>query len=734
MNKQLNGVHEFETTWAGKILKAEIGKLAQQALSSVSVRYGDTLVLATVTRAKKPREGIDFFPLSVDYEEKLYAAGKIKGSRFIKREGRPTDEAIITGRMIDRSIRPLFNNDDRCEVQVIIEVFSVDQQNDPDIVALAASSIALSISGISWQGPIVGVRVGQVEGNFIINPTYEEREKSKLDLIAVGSQEKITMIETLADEIPEDLIFKAIEFAAKNFSPVLKLIDEIKKKIGQIELTEIKGTITKVEDDVLRKKLTEFLSHNLDQYLFSAKKETKRKRKESVEKLKEALSEYLIAQGFEADKIIKALIDAEKEVEHRVSEAILKEEKRIDGRALDEIRPLSMEIGLLPRTHGSALFNRGETQILSVVTLGAPSDEQTLDGMEESGKKRYMHHYNFLPFATGETGGLRGPGRREIGHGSLAEKALLPVLPDKESFPYTIRIVSEVLGSNGSSSMGSVCGSSLALMDAGAPIKKAVAGIAMGLASDDKGDYKIITDLQDLEDGKGGMDFKVAGTIDGVTAIQMDTKTKGLSFKIIKETLERARKARLEILEKMNEVIKAPRPDLSAYAPRIISFRIDPDKIRDVIGPGGKVINEIIDKTGVTIDIEDDGLVMICSVNLESSNKAVEWIKNITRKVEVGEVFQGRVTRILNFGAFIEILPGQEGMVHISELAHYRVNKVEDIVNIGDIISVKVIKIDEMGRINLSLKATQPYSEDKSNFHNKNTSPDSQSGFRRKIA
>lgn len=729
-----NNIYEFSTEWAGRLLKMEIGKLAQQAISSVSIRYGDTLVLATVSRAKEPREGIDFFPLTVEYEEKLYAAGKIKGSRFIKREGRPTDEAIITGRMIDRSIRPLFDDSERCDVQVVIEVFSVDQQNDPDIVALIAASTALSISGIKWGGPIAGIRVGlDQQDNFIINPTYQEREKNPLDLIVAGTEETVIMLEALACEAPEEKILEAIEFANKNLAPVLKLIEEIKEKIGPIELKEIKGTVEIVEDDVLKKKLSEFLSQNLDQYLFGGAKETKRKRKEAVEKLKEDLSQYLFSQGFEADKISKALDEAEKEVERRVSEAILKEGKRVDGRTLDEIRPLTVEVGLLPRTHGSALFQRGETQILSVVTLGAPSEEQILDGMEEAGKKRYMHHYNFPPFATGETGRLGGPGRREIGHGALAEKALLPLLPDQESFPYTIRVVSEVLGSNGSSSMASVCGSSLALMDAGVPIKKAVAGIAMGLASDEQGNYKIITDLQDLEDGKGGMDFKITGTEQGVTAIQMDTKTKGLTFKIIKETLSQAKVARLKILEKMNEIISAPRADLSPYAPRIISFRIDPEKIREVIGPGGKIINEIIDKTGVTIDIENDGLVMICSNNLESSQKAVEWIKNITRKVEVGEVFQGRVTRILNFGAFVEILPGQEGLVHISELAHYRVNKVEDIVNIGDIVPVKVVEIDSMGRINLSHKATQTRPEGESHFQEKPPRRD-QPKFGRKIA
>lgn len=700
----------FETEWGGKKFIIETGKLAGQASGSCTVRYGDTVVLATATISETKREGVDFLPLVIDYEERLYAAGKIKTSRFIKREMRPTDEAVLTGRLIDRSIRPLFNDKIRNDIQVIITVFSFDGENDPDIAALNAASAALMISDIPWEGPIAGVRVGRINGEWVLNPTFAAREKSDLDLVIAGTAEKITMIEAGGQEVPEEVMIEAIDFGQKHLQKILALEEEMAKRIGkskqnipeapasdeeQKDLEETKRVLIETE---------KILETKLD-LIFANARATKAERRELKESLQILVDKHLTDLGFGKEKRRVGTMRVGEILEKVVSQAILKEGKRVDGRGLDDIRPLSAEVGIMPRIHGSSLFSRGETQILSTITLGAPSVEQTLEGMEISGKKRCFHHYNFPPYCVGEVGRMFGPGRREIGHGALAERALLPVIPSKEDFPYTIRIVSEVVSSNGSSSMASVCASSLAMMDAGVPIKKAVAGVAMGLASDKEGKWAVFTDLQDLEDSKGGMDFKTAGTKDGVTVVQMDTKTKGLDLEIIKTAFEKAKIARLKILEVMNDTISAPRPELSPYAPRIVSFRINPEKIRDVIGPGGKVINEIIEKTGVTIDIEQDGLVVITSVSSEAAEKASEWVKNLTREVKVGEVFQGRVTRILDFGAFVEILPKQEGLVHISELEHHRVNKVSDVVSVGDIVAVKVISIDELGRINLSRKA-----------------------------
>ncbi len=714
-----NNVYSKEIEWAGRKLKIQKGFLANQATSSLTVQYGDTVVLATVVRSKQKREDIDYFPLMVDYEEKLYAVGKIKGSRFIKREGRPTDEAILNARMIDRAIRPLFNEKDRNEIQVVLSILSSDQENVPAIVSLVAATFALYLSPLDWQGPISGVRIGRVNGELIVNPTYEERDEGDLDLIVAGTDEKIIMLEAGAKEVNEDDMFEAMEFAKQQIASVLRFMEEVKKELPQKEKVLIEELEEEKDESLIL--MEKFLAENIEKYLFDTSLETKNKRKQQVENLKEATENFLLENGIEAEDVKKLLKKTDKYIDKAVTEGILEREQRVDGRKLNEIRELSSYVSILPRTHGSGLFNRGQTQVLSVVTLGAPGEEQHLDGMDEEGIKRYMHHYNFPPFSVGETGFMRGPSRRDIGHGALAEKALLPVLPDKEEFPYTIRVVSEVLSSNGSSSMGAVCGSSLSLMDAGVPIKKAVAGIAMGLASNkDMSKWKVLTDLQDMEDGDGGMDFKVAGTKDGITAIQLDTKTLGLNSEIVKETLNRAKEARLQILEVMNKVIKEPRKELSPYAPRVISFKINPNKIRDVIGPGGKMINEIISETGVTIDIEDDGTVFIASASPEALDKAVKWVKEITHDVVVGEVFQGKVTRILNFGAFVEILPNQEGMVHISELSYNHTNKVEDVVKVGDIIPVKVIEIDKMGRINLSLKATQPRpkKENKNNnFH-----------------
>jgi len=707
-------IERFEEEIGGKKLIVETGRFAGLANSSCTVQYGETLVLATVVLSKTQREGVDFLPLLVDYEERLYAAGKIKGSRFIKREGKATDEAILTGRLVDRAIRPLFSEEIRNDIQVVLTVLSFDQQNDPDIVSLIAASCALSISDIPWLGPIGAVRVGRIDNEWVLNGNYETRLKSDLDLVVAGTKDKVMMLEAGAKEVKEEEMLEAIRFGQKHIGKIVSFIADIQKKIGLEKNSEI---LKKDEEEIkelesLKIKVREFADKNLENILFDHNIETKLGRREARENLSEKLEEELIKQEIGKDKRKKAQEILECLVEEEISKAILEKEKRVDGRSIKDIRPLSADVGFLPHNHGAGLFKRGDTQVLSVVTLGAPGDEQHLDTMEESGTKRFMHHYNFPPFSVGEVGPLRGPGRREIGHGALAERALIPLIPDRESFPYTIRIVSEVLSSNGSSSMASVCASSLSLMDAGVPIKKAVAGVAMGLASLEENNeikkYKVFTDLQDLEDSTGGMDFKVAGTCDGITAIQMDTKTKGLTDEIVKETIYMAQEARLKILGVMNKAIEKTRVELSPFAPRVTTLRINPEKIRDVIGPGGKVINEIIAQTGVLIDIEDDGLVMITSHSQEGSEKAIEWVKSLTREVKVGEIFQGKVVSILDFGAFVEILPKQDGLVHISELAPYRVNKVGDIVKIGDIIPVKVIKIDEQGRINLSLKQANP--------------------------
>ena len=701
----------FSTEWLGRTLTFKTGKLARQATAAVTVQYGDTSVLATVVEAKTERD-INYFPLMVDFEERLYAAGIIKGSRWIKREGRPTDDAILTGRMIDRSIRPLFSDESRKDVQVILTVLSADQQNDHDIVSLVAASAVLSISGIKWDGPIGGIRVGRVDGNLVFNPTYEEREKSDLDLIVAGTEGKVIMLEAGANEIKEDEMFAAIQAGQKELQGAIDLIKELKSGASTVK-PELKMKLVSPEETEAEKEKEKmintakaWLNDNIKYILFDKIYYTKGERKAAVAAIKDGLNQYLFEQGFGKDKraqmislLVESMIDAE------VTRAIIKEKKRVDGRALNEIRQLTSDAGVLPRIHGSGLFSRGETQVLSVVTLGAPGLEQSLEGIEGAGTKRYMHHYNFPPFSVGETGMSRGAGRREIGHGALAEKAIIPVLPEKEDFPYTIRVVSETLSSNGSSSMGSTCGSSLALMDAGVPIKKAVAGIAMGLASnEDMSEWEVLTDIQDLEDGKGGMDFKIAGTKDGITAIQLDTKTNGLTDEIVEKTLKRGLEARLQILDIMNAAIDAPRADLSPYAPRIVSFYIEVDKIREVIGTGGKVINKIIEETQVSIDIEEDGLVMVCGTDAEKLKEAVDWIKNIVRKFEVGEIFLGRVVRLMDFGAFVELAPGRDGMVHVSKMAPYRVGRPSDLVSVGDMITVKIDEIDEQGRVNLTMQ------------------------------
>lgn len=705
----------FTKEWLGRPLTIKTGKVALQADAAVWVQYGETVVQATVVQSRTERDGVDFFPLMVDLDEKLYAAGIIKGSRWIKREGRPTDQAVLSGRMIDRSIRPLFDESDRRDVQVIITTLTVDQENDHDVVSLVAASAALSISGLKWQGPIGGIRVGLIEDNFVFNPTYEEQAKSSLDLIVAGTAEKVIMIEAAGNEIPEDKMRAAIFAGQEKLQGAIDLINELKAAVlpKRDNGTKKRQTPDEAETARLKEEMLKigesWLKENVSKILFEKIYYTKGERKLAVGAIKEQLEDHLVARGFDASKrsfIIKKL--AEKMIDAEVTRSLLEEKRRVDGRALDEIRPLSAEVAILPRDHGTSLFSRGETQVLSVVTLGAPGLEQSLEGLEGQSKKRYMHHYNFPPYSVGEASPLRGTGRREIGHGALAEKALMPMLPSKEDFAYAIRLVSETLGSNGSSSMASTCASSLALMDAGIPIKKAVAGIAMGLASnDDLSRWEVLTDIQDLEDGQGGMDFKMAGTDAGLTAIQLDTKTLGITPEIITKTLSQGRTALNQILDVMNAAIAAPRPELSPYAPRLISFMVDPEKIGAIIGPGGKVINKIIEETGVSIDIEDDGLVVVCGTDAAMVDEAVRQVKQIVHVFEVGEVVTGKVVRLLDFGAFVSLNSSQDGMVHVSELAPYRIEKPSDFLNVGDTVSVKIKEIDDQGRVNLTMKGLE---------------------------
>lgn len=729
-------IKRFETQLNGKKLEFEIGRLAGQADGACTVTYGGTVVLATAVKSDTIREGIDYFPLMVDYEERLYAAGKIKGSRFIKREGRPSDEAILTSRLVDRSIRPLFDDTIRNDVQVVLTVLSVDQENDADIIGLIAASCALSISSIPWHGPIAAVRIGRIDNEWAINPTYEERDKSVLDLVLAGNEDKILMIEAGGEQTPEETMLEAIQFAHKHLKNIVKTIRDIQKEIGaEKEVIEIgeAGEEEKEKFAMVQKKVEQQCADKI-KTIFSVT--GKQEQKEALLKIKDEIEEVL-KEDNEVTKELRAaglhIVDEMYDVAAR--NLTLEDGKRVDGRKLDEIRPLSAEVGLLPRTHGSGLFNRGETQVLSVVTLGSPGDEQILDTMEESGKKRFMHHYNFPGFSTGEAKPMRGAGRREIGHGALVEKALEPVLPPQDDFPYTIRIVSEVLSSNGSSSQASCCGSTLALMDAGVPILAPVAGIAMGLMADkdDESKFKILTDIQGVEDHTGDMDFKVAGTADGITAIQMDTKLHGITYEVAVEAIKQARIARMQILDVMTKTIPEPRKEMSEYAPRITTLKIDPEKIRDVIGKGGETINKIIDECGggdvTKIDIEQDGLVIITSTSSELGKKAIDWVRDITREIEVGEIFEGEVVKIVTdrnsgteIGAIVELIPGQDGMVHISQFTNERIPRVSDIVKVGDTLKVKVMGIDkERGRIELSHKAVKqpessrdPKSDDRS--------------------
>ena len=683
----------FQCEVAGRTFSIETGKLAGQADGAITVRYGDTVVLVTVCTSDEPREGGDFLPLTIDYEERLYAAGKIPGG-FIRREGRPSQEAILACRLTDRPLRPLLPKDWRRDIQVIVTVLSADQENDPDILAVIGSSAVLSISEVPFAGPVSAVHVGYIDNEMVLNPTLAQLEDSRLDLVVASTRESIVMVEAGAREVSEDTILQAIEFGHQANQPIIELQEQFRQACGKPKLEapavpadlELESAVLESIGDRLAPALTEPDKIKRNQVLDGLKKEI-------IERLAESFPGKNIAFAFEAK--LKAEIRAN----------ILDKAQRISGRSLSEVRPLSCELGVLPRTHGSALFTRGQTQVLTITTLGSTRQEQRIDGLGIEETKRFLHHYNFTPFSVGEVKRLGSPGRREIGHGALAERALLPILPKSEDFPYTIRLVSEVLSSNGSTSMASVCASSLSLMDAGIPITRAVAGIAMGVVTGGKENCAILTDIEGIEDACGDMDFKVAGTVEGVTALQLDIKVKGISLEILKRALHQAREARLFILGVMQQTISTSRPEVSPYAPRVYKIKVDTEKIGTVIGPKGKTIRAITDETKVTIDIDDDGTVLIGSADKEAAQKAIEMIENLTKDVEVGAVYTGKVMRLMNFGAFVEILPGKEGLVHISELADYRVANVEDIVKVGDAITVKVTEIDRMGRINLSRRA-----------------------------
>ena len=686
-------MQSFEIELGGRKLVIEHGKMAKQANGAVLVRYGDTVVLVTATASSAPREGVDFFPLTVDYEEKMYAVGKIPGG-FIKREGRPSNDAILCARLIDRPIRPLFPDGFRNDVQIVATVLSVEQDNPPEIAAMIGASCALTVSDIPFMGPIAGVRVGYIDGEFIINPTEQQRSVSELNLAVAGSYDAV-MMEAGANELSEEVVLDAILFGHAEIRRLVEFQQNIRNTCGKEKI--IPSIFTLSEE--LESKVRSYAEERLDA---ATRNSDKLARDADIAGIKAEAIEYFVEEYPDAAKeIAQILYKIEKGI---VRHMITHEKIRPDGRALDEIRPVSCEVGILPRAHGSGLFTRGQTQVLTVTTLGSIGDEQIIDGLGSETTKHYLHQYNFPGYSVGEARPMRSPGRREIGHGALAERALFPMIPSIEEFPYTIRLVSEILESNGSSSMGSVCGSTLSLMCAGVPIKRPVSGVAMGLVRD--GDnYSILTDIQGMEDALGDMDFKVAGTSKGITAIQMDIKIAGITRDILAAALAQAKQGRAFILGKMLECIDKPAEELSPYAPRVETITIDVDKIRDVIGTGGKVVRKIIDETGVDIDIHEDGNIFITSPNTEAMDRARKMIEDIVREVEVGEVYTGRVTRFLKFGAFVELLPGKEGLCHISQLAKHRVESVEDVVKIGDQLEVKVIEIDEKGRINVSHKA-----------------------------
>lgn len=698
-------VKTYQEEFAGKTLFVEIGRLANQANGSVRVQYGETTVLVTATMSVHPK-AVDYMPLSVDYEEKYYAAGKIKGSKWIKRETRPSEEAILTGRLIDRALRPRFNHGVRNEIQVVPTVLTFDGVNDPDVPALFGASLALMVSDIPFGGPVAGIRIGRVDGKLVFNPTYKERVESDFDIVVAGTANKINMIEAGAKIVPEKEVAEAVEKGFKEMHQLIKL----QEKIAADFAPKKKDLVIFNHDATLAKAVRDFVSPKLEKVLYTPHKQ---EYVEGLHRVSEEMEAFVVEQYTDhpqlKDKISEAKSLFEKEIDRIVHKNIIEAEKRPDGRKIDELRNIGAEVGILPHSHGTGLFNRGTTQALSTLTLASPGMEQWVETMEiELTKKRFMHHYVFPPWSVGEVGRTGFTGRREIGHGALAERALEPIIPPKDEFPYTIRVVSEILSSNGSSSMASVCGSSLALMDGGVPIKTPAAGIAMGLMFDEKGEkYKVLTDIQGPEDHHGDMDLKVAGTKHGVTAMQMDVKIEGISMEILNHALEQALKARLEILAKMFEAIPAHRGELSKYAPRVKTIKINPDKIRTVIGPQGKMINEIIDKTGVEIDIEQDGSVFITSDNPEGMAKAIAWIEDLTFEAKPGDEFKGKVTRLLEFGAMVEYKPGQEGLVHVSEISHERIHRPSDVLTLGQVVHVRVKNIDEYGRINLTMKQSK---------------------------
>jgi polyribonucleotide nucleotidyltransferase len=679
---------------AGRRLSIETGRVAEQANGAVVLRQGDSVVLSTAVMSKEPREGIDFFPLTCDYEEKLYAAGKIPGA-FMRREGRPSETAIIASRLTDRPLRPLFPDGFRLDIQVVSTVLSVDQENDPTILSINGASTALAISDIPWAGPVGAVKMGYLDGQLVVNPPMSRMGDSDLDLVVAGTADAILMVEAGAKGVSEQVVVDALAMAHDAIKQLCAAQSELQQQIGR---TKREYTPPAYPAQVVEV-VSEYLALRLDQAAFNPDKSareasTDELRKKTVADLGERFPDHVDILGKLFDKKLK----------DRVRERIVDEGVRPDGRGLKDVRQITVEVGVLPRTHGSGLFTRGQTQALTIATLGSMSDQQKLDGLTLDEFKRYMHHYNFPPFSVGEARPLRGPSRRDIGHGALAERALLPVIPSVEEWPYTMRLVSEILSSNGSTSMASVCGSTLSLMDAGVPIKAPVAGIAMGLVTRE-GKFAVLTDIQGVEDNLGDMDFKVAGTKDGITALQMDIKIKGLPHEILAQALEQARVARLFVLEKMLAVLPAPRPELSPYAPRITTILINPDKIRDIIGPGGKMIRKITEETGAQIDVEDDGRVFIAAVDQEAGKKAIDWIKGLTDEVEVGKIYKGKVVRIMPFGAFVEVLPNQDGLVHISKLTDHRVERVEEVANVGDEIVVKATEVDSQGRLNLSRQA-----------------------------
>lgn len=687
-------MHTFSTELGGRPLTIETGKIAKQANGSVLIRYGETAVVVAVTGTDTPREGVDFFPLTVDFEEKMYAVGKIPGG-FLRREGRPPETAILTSRLIDRPIRPMFPDGYHNDVQIVATAVSVDPDNAPDIPAMIGASCALSISDIPFEGPIAGVRVGRVDGKFIINPTLEQAAVSEMNVAVAGTKEAILMVEAGAKEVSEQVMLDAILFGHEEIKKLVAFQEQIQAEVGKpkMEFTPY------VPPEALSKEIMEYGEPKIHDALMDP---DKLRRDKMVSETKEAILEHFVELYPESEIDIAHIV--QKLVKKVFRHIITHDKIRPDGRALDEVRPISCEVGLLARPHGCSLFTRGQTQVLNCLALAPLREAQTLDGLGTELTKRYIHHYNFPPYSVGETKPLRSPGRREIGHGALAERALLPVIPSEEEFPYTIRLVSEVLESNGSSSMASTCASTLSLMDAGVPIKAPVSGVAMGLVKEGD-DITILTDIQGLEDANGDMDFKVAGTEKGITAIQMDIKIDGINRQIFEQALEQARKGRAYILGKMLECIPAPRPSLKEHAPKITTLKINPDKIKDVIGPGGKVIKKITEESGAKIDIEEDGTVYVAAADQASANKAIEAINAITAEPEIGKIYTGKVTRLMNFGAFVEFMPGREGLVHISQLAKERVEKVEDVVNVGDEIVVKLVEIDAKGRMNLSRKA-----------------------------